>query len=550
MSRERKNNLFKEVPIRKPKRAMFDLSHEVKMSGKFGYLYPVLLMDCVPGDTVRDQSSVFVRLAPMLAPVMHRLDVTMHFFFVPNRIICDEWEKFITGGQDGLSEVVLPYVTPDGIDEAGAGDTAFRKGELWDYLGLPVLEGAAPTNYNVEKISVLPFRACAKVWNDYYRDPTLDEEMDLRTELMGDVSQETVDSSIMFLFKYRHMWEKDYFTSALPWPQRGAQVLMPLAGVANAGDIDYFEQSYVRDATGTAPAGAAPLSGQPDGGSGDPNLFMNPGSLEAARIENIESIQFDNASTTINDFRRALAIQRWLENNARGGARYIEQIEGHFDVRVPDYRLQRAEYLGGGRQPVQISEVLATAEGSEVPVGDMAGHGLSVGSTNQFTYRCQEHGWIVGFMTVTMRSAYSQGIPRMWSRQNKFDFAWPELAHLGEQEIHNKEVFFDYQLSGDAANQATFGYIPRYAEYKFMSDRVAGDFRDSLSFWQLGRKFLIRPSLVSQFTTIYEDGNVGNEESYRRIFAVQDGTDYVWCQIFHRLSARRPLPYFGVPSIV
>lgn len=554
MKRERKNNMFKHVPTPNVRRNLFDLSHEVKMSGKFGYLYPILCMDTLPGDTIREQMSVMVRFAPMLAPIMHRVDVRTHFFFVPNRLLSDAWQEFITGGQDGLSEKVLPYVTAKGLYDAQGGPDLMVKGTIWDYLGLPVASGTGGNNVNQQRISVLPFRAIAKVWNDFYRDPNFDEEFNLHLNLEGNVSEDTQLSEIMVLKRYRAAWEKDYFTSALPFAQRGAQVLMPLAGTL---DIDYYEQSHVMTTDGWAPVGSSTLKGEPTGDGHGPNLFMDDGGTpQAARIENIESAEMD-ATTTINDLRRALAIQRWLEVNARGGARYIEQIEGHFNVRVPDYRLQRAEYLGGGKQPVQISEVLTTAEG-EVPVGDMAGHGLSVGSTNSFTYRCEEHGWVVGFLTVIPRTAYQNGIAKFWLRQSRFDFGWPELANLGEQEIKQMEVNYDFMDSKQEQNEKLFGYIPRYAEYKFMNDRVAGDFRDTLDFWHLGRYFGSNENenevvLDEQFTSVYEDlaaGVPGSPWSLRRIFAVQDGTDYLWMQLYHRLTAKRPLPYFGVPSIM
>lgn len=546
MKRERKNNLFKHVPSPRVSRNLFDLSHEVKMSGKFGYLYPILLMDTLPGDVVRDQMSVMVRFAPMLAPIMHRVDVTTHFFFVPNRLLSDKWQDFITGGQDGLNESVMPYLTiKDVYEESSSTNDNFKKGSLWDYLGLPVELSGTTFEPNEQKISVFPFRACAKVWNDFYRDPNFDEEFDLFTELEGNVSQDTVDSGIMDITRYRRMWEKDYFTSALPWAQRGAQVLMPLVGTA---DVEYMNISKAFTATGTSQQGGLEVDGAD-------NIVSVDTPFPNMRIENIESVELD-ATSTLNDLRRALAIQRWLEVNARGGARYIEQIEGHFNVRVPDYRLQRAEYLGGGKQPVQISEVLATAEGTEVPVGDMAGHGLSVGSTNRFTYRCEEHGWVVGFLSVVPRTAYQNGISKMWLRESKFDFGWPELAHLGEQEIKQLELNYQFTELYEAQNQKLFGYIPRYSEYKFLNDRVAGDFRDNLKFWHLGRIFDGGSEVVLDegFTSMHEDGGsdggAAQEWTYRRIFAVQDGTDYLWMQLYHRLTAKRPLPYFGVPSIL
>lgn len=544
---QRKNNLFEQVPISRVPRNLFDLSHEVKMSGKFGYLYPCMVMDCVPGDTIRNQMTAFMRFAPMLAPVMHRIDVTTHFFFVPMRLVTDYWEAFITGGMNGTTEVVLPFTTPASIAAASVtpGDLV-RKGTLWDYFGLPVLEGANPSVFSETEFSVLPFRAYQKIWNDWYRDPNFDQETDLDLAVDGEITSSGEINK--YLKIQRRGWQKDYFTSALPWPQRGPTVLMPLSGVATAGDIVYSNPA--RATTDMLFATDVPIDYAGDGVNLNRPLEVND---RPVTIENINSIAFDNASTTINDLRRALAIQRWLENNARGGGRYIEQIQAHFNTRVPDYRLQLSEYLGGGKQPVQISEVLATAGGTDQPpVGDMGGHGISVGKSNRFTYRCQEHGFVIGIVSVMPQTAYQQCIEKMWTRDNKFDFLWPELARLGEQEIKSKEVFYSFDADDDEENEELFGYVPRYSEYKFKQDRVAGDFRDTLSIWHLSRIFVDRPVLGATFTTMYEDGNSIDfqEETYRRIFAVDDGTDYLWMQLFHRLTAKRPLPYFGVPSII
>lgn len=548
----RKQSIFREVPGPRVNKNLFDLSHEVKMSGKFSYLYPVLLMDCLPGDVVRDTMTAFVRFAPMLAPIMHRVDVTTHFFFVPNRLLTDHWEEFITGGQDGTAEPVLPFITPASVEALVGTSSRFAKGSLWDYLGLPTFSGAAPGTWSSEQISVLPFRAYQKIWNDFYRDPNFDPEIDLDLELAGNVSTGFVNNDHGII--RNRGWQKDYFTSALPWPQRGAEVLMPIAGV---GSVTYKEVSNVYQDDGTQFDALSRL-GVGTGGSQDSLVGYDSGgaSQGTGRIENIDQVLLENSEVTINDLRRSIAIQGWLENNARGGGRYVEQIQSHFNQRVPDFRLQRAEYLGGGKQPVQISEVLSTAEGETVPVGDMAGHGISVGKSNRFTYKCQEHGFVMGIISIMPQTAYSQGIDRMWSRTSRFDYGWPELARLGEQEIKGKEVYFDFDDAEEDANQETFGYIPRYSEYKFKNDRIAGDFRDTLAFWHLGRIFTQRPVLDEQFTTMYEAGGGSGgvassmEETYRRIFAVQDGTDYLWLQLFHRLTAKRPLPYFGVPSIM
>lgn len=526
----RKNNLFTQVPIKKVPRNMFDLGHEVKMSGKFGYLYPVLLMECMPGDTVRDQMIAQVRFAPMLAPIMHRCSVKTDFFFVPMRLITDHWEEFITGGQDGLAEVVLPFVTPNSIDAV-----YMQKRTLWDYLGLPVYDGGVKDS--LEQISVLPFKAYAKIWNDWFRDPNLDDEVDLDTETEG--ASASWMESVGNVLRQRG-WERDYFTAALPFAQRGATVLMPLAGT---GSLNW---------TDAIPGGewVTFAGGVPATGNSQVTLAQTLADSAGAGIrpsDTAVSVDIEGATTTINDFRRALAIQAWMENNARGGGRYIEQIQAHYNVRVPDYRLQRSEYLGGGRQGVVISEVLSTAEGVDVPVGDMAGHGISVGKSNRFTYRCQEHGYILGIMSVTPKTAYDQGIEKLWSRTNRYDYAFPEFANLGEQEIISKELFYSFRASEDANNNTLFGYIPRYAEYKFKNDRIAGDFRDTLDFWHLGRILANRPALDSDFVTMRE--NSSDEGTYRRIFAVQDGTDYLWIQLFHNLTAKRPLPYFGVPQL-
>lgn len=536
--RKKKSSIFSTVPVKNVKRNQFDLSHEVKMSGKFGFLYPILCLDTLPGDNMVNTTSVFMRLAPMLAPIMHRIDVTVHFFFVPMRLMWDNWEEFITGGQDGTEAPVTPrYSIPSLIGEDPTGDI-IRKRSLWDYLGFPVLEGATPgAQEDVTRISPWAFRAYGKVWNDFYRDPNFDAELDLNTQYDDNVTGYDYISGLFTL--RRRMWERDYFTSALPFAQRGAQVLLPLAGQV---DVTYKDTSDWAQAG----VGLLPAAGDPNFAGGTAKMRDFGGTN--LRVENIDSAEVVASDISINDVRRAFALQTWMENNARGGARYNEQISVHFQVTVPDFRLQMAEYLGGGRQPVQISEVLSTADTDDVPVGDMAGKGISVGRSNKFNYFCQEHGVVLGVLSVTPRTAYDQGMPRMWTRTDKFDYAFPELAHIGEQEILSREIFFGFSDAADGPNVGVFGYTPRFAEYKFMNDRVAGDFRDNLGIWHLGRNFTQRPTLDEVFTTVHEETGYG-EETLRRIFNVTDGTDYLWMQLYHKLSAKRPLPYFGVPRI-
>lgn len=531
----RNSSIFTEIPIPKIDKNLFDLSHEVKGSGKFGYLYPIFWCHCVPGDNIVDIPNIFMRFAPMVNPPMHRCRLKVDAFAVPMRLSVGQqlWENFITGGQDGTLEPVLPYIGVNDLLQV-VDPAMLEKGSLWDYMGLPVMEDAPANEANNEPISVIPFRAAAQVWNDWYRDPNLDQPMALNLNVEG--SQHTfVGADLWFRLRVRG-WERDAFTGALPFAQRGAEVLMPLTGNA---DVNYAPTSLVLKNTGAVPAAGAISS------DGTPTIQDSAGTY--LRIENIDSVTISNATSTINDFRTAYALQKWEEANARGGGRYIDQILSQFNVRVPDYRLQRSEYCGGLRQDVRFSEVLSTADTAEVPVGDMAGHG-TVFASGKMHYHAEEHATFIVFMSVVPTPSYaSQGIEKAWSYSSRFDFATPLLANLGEQEVLSKEVFYSFEDTDQAANQTLFGYNPRYWDWKFKQDRLCGDFRDTLLHWTLSRKFLERPALDSDFVAMNE--NSTTEETYRRIFAVQDGSDYLWFQIFHRASARRPLSYYGVPSL-
>lgn len=537
-------NIFKEVPKARVPHNRFDLSHEVKMSGKFGWLYPFLLVDTLPGETWNEQAIAFARFAPMLSPIMHRVILKTDFFFVPMRLCVGQslWEEHITGGQNGTATPVLPYMTPFGIDGEFGGEY-MEKGSLWDYFGLPLSPENAPAGgFSTQHISMAPFKAYAKIWNDYFRDPNLDTEIDLALDVEGD--QSTNPLANLWLTMRLRGWDREMFTGALPWAQRGPEVLLPLSGT---GSVTYSTNSNLYEGDGDKAAAGA-LSAFDVGL--ESRLQSAGAAGTALRVENIAGVTLDSSDITIIDFRTALAMQRWYENNARGGGRYIEQIESHYDERVPDYRLQRAEYLGGGRQVVRISEVLSTTDTATVPVGDMAGHGISVGKSNRFSYRCREHGYIIGILSIVPVPSYAtQGIPKLWTRESRYDVGFPEFANLGEQAMLSKELFFSFDADDTAENDSVFGYVPRYTDYKFMQDRLAGDFRDTLAFWHLSRIFVARPVLDSEFLQMHEEGDT-YDESYRRIFAVQDGTDYIWMQIQHNLTARRPLPYYGVPKIL
>lgn len=541
---KRKDSVFANVPRMNVKRSRFDLSHEVKLTAKFGRLYPILCIDTLPGDVITDEIVAFARFAPMLSPVMSKIDLKIDCFYVPARLVYGQalWEEFITGGQLGNAMPILPYVTPAGVRAAAGGNGPMQKGNLWDYFRLPVV-APATAGLSTEPILVGPFRAYQKIYSDWFRDPNLDSDVELDLETQGNVSA-TWYSNVHWSMRQRG-WRRDYFTSCLPFAQRGTEVLMPLSGDAS---ITYKDVGEWWSDQG-APVSSGDLLSDPTTGALMSDVRTHDG--DYGNIRNLDNVEFTNSTVSINDLRTSVALQAWMENSARGGGRYVEATEAHFNIRIPDYTLQRSEYIGGSRQPVQISEVLATSAAESVPIGDMAGHGISVGKKRAINYRCDEHGFVICVLSIIPQSSYaSQGISRMWSKHNKFDYAFPELMHLGEQAVLSKEIYFSFLAADDDENNETFGYLPRASEYKFINDGVCGDFRDTLAFWNTSRIFTARPALDSEFLAMDENGTTSDEETYRRIFAVQDGTDYLWIQVFHVLKADRPIPYFSVPRLV
>lgn len=514
------NRLFNQVMTRKPKRNVFDLSHEVKMSTRMGKLVPILCEPVVPGDTFKVRSEIMMRFAPMLAPIMHRVNVYTHYFFVPNRIVWEDWETFITGGPDGTANPVYPRLQ-------FAGSASIKNGSLFDYLGFPAGQTLG-TDYQFD---ALPFRAYTMIYNEYYRDQNLEQPISIPlTSGIFPVNKSTLDGDggPSFVCLRHRAWEKDYFTSALPWVQRGADVRIPLSGnaplAATNGSTDFTFKADLPNGT----ANPVTVKSSNTTGSGWNNVDLY------ADLSNA-------TSSTVNELRRGIRLQEWLEKNARGGARYIEQILSHFGVMSSDARLQRPEYLGGGKTPVVISEVLQTSQTDSTPQATMAGHGISVGSTNEFKKFFEEHGYVIGIMSVIPRTAYQNGTPRKYMKFDKFDHYFPEFANLGEQPIYNGELF----SQGTSDDTGTFGYQSRYAEYKYCPSRVSGDFRSDLDFWHLGRKFATKPVLNKDFVCTEAASTTLN-----RIFAVTaQTTDNLWVQIYHDFQAIRPMPKFGTPTI-
>jgi hypothetical protein len=533
----KRGQIFKQVSMKKHQRNTFDLSHDKKLSMNMGKLVPTMLVECLPGDTMSGAQQSLVRFAPMLAPVMHKVKVYTHYFFVPNRLVWDNWEDFITGGEDGLQEPVWPYM--------GVGNGQLEGySTIFDYMGLPYYDEAGTT-----QVSAIPFAMYNLIFNEYYRDQNLQTgpnyELDYKLE---DGANNTFRDSLKLM---NRAWPHDYFSSALPWQQKGPQATIPLG---TSAPLEIFDPSplnpnhfYWSDLDKNAWNNSGNLQIQDTG--------VTQHATEGTGFSDVT--QYTRADLTgataasIVDLRRAFRLQEWLEKNARGGSRYTESIYVHFGVKSPDARLQRPEYIGGGVQSVSFSEVLNTTGavddptgGSDIeflPQGNMSGHGITAGNNGTFKYFVQEHGYIMGITSIIPDTGYQQGIPAHFLRRDRFDYYWKQFAHIGEQPIENQEIY----VSNDGENQETFGYKPRYAEYRYIPNTVHGDMRESLQYWHLGRYFDNRPQLNGEFIECIPSN---------RIFAVETGPegeeiDHIWMYIHNSVTGKRQIPLFGNPMM-
>ncbi|WNK13173.1 MAG: major capsid protein [Microvirus sp.] len=523
--------LFDSVKMRAPKRNKFDLSHERKMSFNMGDIVPILCEEIVPGDQFRVNTEIMMRLAPMLAPIMHRVNVKTEYFFVPKRLVWSESETFYTGGEDGLAAPIVPHVK---VSKVGALVANFMEtGTLWDYFGLPTLADAVvlDPSFADQMIDVTALRAYQTIWNEYYRDQNTQAKI-----VVPKTSGEVVGTDIGDLFTTRRRcWEKDYLTSCLPFAQRGPAVSIPLNSDVEAPTYGFRVGS----------------SGEPFTEAGDLTLGADGKVLMTGSPSQDGAVHLgaEGYGMDVNALRRSVRLQEWLERAARVGSRYTELLRGFFGVRPSDQRLQRPEFLGGASSPISISEVLSTVQqvdptsGDPIgnPQGDPTGKGISFGNMNGFSRFFEEHGWVIGVVSVLPRTAYQQGIHKKWQRFDKLDTYWEQFANIGEQAVRNVEAYYnglDY-VPGDT--EATFGYQSRYAEYKYGCSTVHGDFRNTLAFWHMGRIFTTPPRLNNGFMEC---------DPTHRIFAVEDPTVHkLWCQMYHRISALRPMPYFGTPTL-
>lgn len=556
-------NLFNSIPLLKPKRNAFNLSHSVKLTMEMGQLVPFYVQDVLPSDRLRVSATNLIKFAPLIAPILSEVDVYLHFFFVPTRLIWDSWEDFITGSHKGkkLPEDSMPqmprwiflrnFVNQAITNPLEGEPSPLQHGSLADYLGFQTFKKGTSfdhvnTHYYVDQ---LPFRAYRKIYNDWYRDENLqdDKDEDWFSE-SGDIS---VNNSNFQEVSYQmrlenRAWRKDYFTSALPFAQKGDDVLIP-GGIS----VDPGSQLFIQGTGGLSlSSGTVPTNQYlnvtarfNDPKSGDLYVDNGNGKIGATyqSVSLLSGSQFNEFANsgasegTIRELRRAMAAQRFLERRAVGGTRYIEQIRAFFGVKSSDARLQRSQFLGGCKNPVVVSQVLQTSETTQSsPLGQPAGNAVSAGGKYIFDHTFEEYGYVIGLISVVPKADYIQGIPKMYLRRDVYDFYFPQFAKIGEQPIENQELYFD-PTSVD--NDKTFGYTPRYAEYRFRNNRVCGDFRDSLKFWTLARDFDRIQNLNSQFITC---------DPSTRIFAYENSDfHHLWCEIGLNVKSLRPLPKYG-----
>lgn len=486
------------------KRAKFSLSNYKLLSCDMGKLIPCNLLEVLPGDSIQQSTSALVRVSALLAPVMHPVQVRIHHWFVPHRLVWDDWENFITGGPDGMDASVFPTIT----DNDGVGESS-----LADYLGIP--PGVFSTT-----VSALPFRAYALIWNEFYRD------QDLQTPLV--IDKTSGDDTTTNKLLQNIAWEKDYFTSSRPWTQKGPEVTLPLgtsapvSRVSNAAAWKTYQAGtnslqtsadVVTDSAGKLGAGA--------------DISLDP---MAGLIADLSTA----TSATINDLRRSMAIQRYEEARARYGSRYTEYLR-YLGVRSSDARLQRPEYLGGGKQTIQFSEVLVTGTNEfQDAVGTMKGHGIAAMRSNRYRRFFEEHGYVISLISVKPKTMYADGIPKTWNRRTKEEFFQKELQHIGQQEVYTKELY------GAVSDPVTiFGYQDRYDEYRRQESTIAGEFRSTLDFWHYARIFGSTPVLNSDFITSVPT---------KRVNAVTD-THCLYIMANHSIQARRLLSQTGTSFI-
>ena len=523
---------FTMIPKADIPRSSFDCQSTHKTTFDAGYLVPVYVDEMLPGDTFRLNMTAFARLATPLYPVMDNMHLDSFFFFVPNRLIWSNWQKFM--GQQANPDSSISYVVPQQVSPAGG----YAIGSLQDYMGLPTAGQVTGSN-TVSHCAFWP-RAYNLIYNEWFRDENLQNSVVVDT---GDGPDTVTNYTLL-----RRGKRKDYFTSALPWPQKGDAVKLPLgtsAPVLGIGPTASYGTSSgtFRQSDGTTATGVSSFD-TPSG----VNFRIASQTIGGAAYPNIYADLSEATAATINQLRQAFQIQKLLERDARGGTRYTEIIRSHFGVISPDARLQRPEYIGGGSTNININPIAQTsgtnASGTTTPMGTLAAMGTALAHNHGFTYSATEHGVILGLVSVRADLTYQQGLARMWSRSTRYDFYFPAFATLGEQAVLNKEIY----VTGTSGDNDVFGYQERWAEYRYYPSRISSLFRSTaagtIDAWHLAQKFTSTPTLNTTF--------IQDTPPVSRVVAVgaaANGQQFIFDSFFDCKKAR-PMPMYSVPGLI
>lgn len=516
---------FTMIPKADIPRSSFDCQSTHKTTFDAGYLVPVYVDEMLPGDTFRLNMTAFARLSTPIFPIMDNMHLDSFFFFVPNRLIWSNWQKFM--GQQANPGDSISYVVPQQVSPTGG----YAVGSLQDYMGLPTV-GQVSNTGTVSHCAFWP-RAYNLIWNEWFRDENLQNSV---TVDLGDGPDTVANYTLL-----RRGKRKDYFTSSLPWPQKGASVSLPLgstAPVLSTGNQIIFKNT--NGDTQMAIDGSAFMKAN-FGGGGALSISTTAPSAFYADLSTA-------TAATINQLRQSFQIQKLLERDARGGTRYTEIIRSHFGVISPDARLQRPEYIGGGTTNLNINPIAQTsgtnASGTTAPLGTLAAMGTALAHNHGFTYSSTEHGVIIGLVSVRADLTYQQGLARMWSRSTRYDFYFPAFATLGEQAVLNKEIY----VRGDSNDNSVFGYQERWAEYRYYPSRISGLFRSTASgtidAWHLAQRFTSLPTLNNTF--------IQDTPPVDRIVAVgasANGKQFIFDSFFDCKKAR-PMPMYSVPGLI
>lgn len=570
----RKTNRFSQIPNSPIQRSIFDRSHDYKTTMDAGYLIPFFVDEVLPGDTFKLRVNAFVRMNTLVAPFMDNVFMDTFFFFVPSRLVWDNWQKF-------CGEQKNPGDSTDFLIPSLSGTNTFTNGSIFDYMGLPT--GVSLDSSNTP-INALPFRAYNLIYNEWFRDENLIDSIPVTT---GD-GPDPVSNYTLRKRAKRH----DYFTSALPWPQKGPSVDVGLTG--NAPVVGFGDGQTWNFMSNTSYSGSQAVLGNPTDVLDNVGLqvFINREQFSTATmipimqktnqsgswanignqdqssgtdfkparairgdgfylpngiLKNSSGVQpyadlSDVSAISINDLRQAFQIQKFYEKWARGGSRYTETLRVMFNVISPDARLQRPEYIGGTHSRVNVVPTAQTSSTDSVsPQSNLSAFGVLGDSAHGFNKSFVEHGYVIGLCCLRADITYQQGLNRMWSRRQLFDFYWPTLAHLGEQVVYNKEIY----TQGTADDNGVFGYQERYAEYRYKPSMITGKLRSTdpqtLDVWHLAQKFDTLPKLNQDF--------IEENPPIARVIAVQNEPQF-FADFWFDLKTSRPMPVYSVPGLV